>query len=351
MSERYLLDVIERRRSAPLLRPLLALSSKLYVLAVKGRHFAYRKNWLRSFSASVPTISIGNIVVGGTGKTPLVQMLATVLQGEGKIAILTRGFRSQVEKRKKILCIDKDRIASSEACGDEPLFLAQTTSASVWVGPDRVLSAQKAASAGAVCLILDDGFQHRRLRRDVEIVALDANDPFSGHRFLPHGLLRDLPERLQEADLIVANHTRDLDHYEEVKKELSAYTQAPIVAMQHELIQSLWLQGRRIGVFCGIGKPYYFFDALKRSGAQVAATCALLDHRGFPQKKLQAFIRACKEKGATSIVCTEKDWVKLLSNEMELPIYPIAMRLSIVAGKEHWDSVIDKIKQRIKVFK
>ncbi|MBS0654093.1 MAG: tetraacyldisaccharide 4'-kinase, partial [Verrucomicrobia bacterium] len=339
--------------SAPLLRPMLALCSKLYAVAVKGRHLAYQKKWLPAFSADVPTVSIGNIVVGGTGKTPLVLMLATALQEEGKIAILTRGFRSQAEKRSEPLCIDKEHTVSAEICGDEPLFLAQTTLASIWIGPDRVLSAKKAAAAGAVCLILDDGLQHRRLRRDVEIVAIDANDPFSRHRFLPYGLLRDLPERLREADLIVANHTRDNDHYEEVKKELSAYTQAPIVAMQHTLVQSEPLQGHRIGAFCGIGKPQYFFNALKRAGAEIVATCALLDHQGFPREKLQAFVTACREKGAASIVCTEKDWVKLQPSEMEhgIPIRPIAMRLNIIAGKEHWDSAIDKIKQKIKVFR
>ncbi len=351
MSERYLLDVIERRRSAPLLRPFLALLSKLYAIAVKGRNFAYQKKWLPAFSATVPTVSIGNIVVGGTGKTPLVQMLAIALQNKGKIAVLTRGFRSQAEKRKEPLCIDKEHLVSAEICGDEPFFLAQATSASVWIGPDRVLSAQKAVAAGAVCLILDDGLQHRRLSRDVEIVAVDANDPFSDHRFLPHGLLRDLPERLREADLIVANHTRDNDHYEEVKKELSAYTQAPIVAMQHVLVQSFPLQGRRIGAFCGIGKPHYFFDALKRAGAEIVATCALLDHRSFPHDKLQIFVTACRKKGADSIVCTEKDWVKLQTNQMVLPIHPIAMRLNIIAGKEHWDSAIDTITQKIEVFR
>lgn len=351
MSERYLLDVIEGRRSAPLLRPLLALLSKLYAIAVKGRHFAYQKKWLPAFSASVPTVSIGNILVGGTGKTPIVQMLTIALQNQGKIAVLTRGFRSQAERRKEPLCIDKEHLLSAEICGDEPLFLAQMTSASIWIGPDRVLSAQKATEAGAVCLILDDGLQHRRLRRDVEIVAVDANDPFSGHRFLPHGLLRDLPERLQEADLIVANHTRDNDHYEEVKKKLSVYTQAPIVAMQHELVQSLPLQGLRTGAFCGIGKPHYFFDALKRAGTEIVAVCALMDHRNFPHEKLQAFVTACREKGADSILCTEKDWVKLQTNKMELPIHPIPMRLNIIGGKEHWDSVIDKITQKIKVFR
>lgn len=349
MSEQYLQDVITGKKRAPLLKPALALFSKIYALALKGRHLAYQKKWFQSFPASVPTVSIGNIVAGGTGKTPLVQMLANALQEEGKIAVLTRGFRSRAEKQTDPLCIHQARLAPAEICGDEPLFLARTTSASIWINANRVLSAERAIEEGAVCLVLDDGLQHRRLRRDVEIIAVDANDPFCHHRYLPYGLLRDLPERLQEADLVVATHTRDQKHYEEVKKELSTYTQAPIVAMQHELVKSVPLEGQRIGAFCGIGKPQYFFKALKRAGAEVIAAHALLDHEGFTQKKLRAFISECREKGAACVVCTEKDWVKLNDAENELPIYPIAMRLNIIAGKEHWDSAIEKIKQKIRV--
>jgi tetraacyldisaccharide 4'-kinase len=349
MSEKYLLDVIEGKKRAPLLLSVLALFSRLYAVAVKGRNLAYQKKWLPSFPAAVPTISIGNIVVGGTGKTPLVQMLATALQEEGKIAILTRGFRSKAEKQKDPLCIDQAHLVPAEICGDEPLFLAQMTSASIWINPNRTLSAKMAVEDGAVCLILDDGLQHRRLRRDVEIIAIDANDPFSRHRYLPYGLLRDLPERLQEADLIVANHTRDQDHYEEVKKELSAYTQASIVAMQHELVESIPLKGQRVGAFCGIGKPQYFFNALKQAGAEVVATNALLDHQSFSEEKLRAFVAECRENGAERIVCTEKDWVKLRTKEMQLPIHPVAMRLKIIAGKQYWDSAIEKIKQKIRV--
>lgn len=354
MLEKYLLDVIEGKRSSPVVSRLLALLSKPYRLAIKGRHFAYRKKWLSTCAAGIPTVSIGNIVVGGTGKTPLVQKLTRALQTEGKIAILTRGFRSQAEKCNEPICIDKNHPVSAELCGDEPLFLSQTTGASVWVGRNRVLSAKRAKTDGAACLILDDGFQHRKLDRDIEIVAIDAHDPFGQHRFLPHGLLRDLPERLQEADLIVANHTRDVDHYRQVKKELLAYTQAPVVAMQHLLVESLPLQGRRVGAFCGIGKPHYFFEALNRTGAEIVAHCALLDHQSFPIGQLEAFADTCAEQGATDIVCTEKDWVKLepeaISHLLErgIQIHPIAMRLEIIAGGEHWDSIIEKIKQKMR---
>ncbi len=352
IAEKYVLDLIEGRRSSSLLRPLLAFSSVLYRLAVKWRHSAYENKWFPTLSVSTPTISIGNIVVGGTGKTPLVHLLANTLQQQGKIAILTRGFRSHAEKRKEPLHLVKGCRVSAEFCGDEPLFLAESTDASVWVGPDRALSAHRAKEEGAVCLILDDGLQHRRLHRDFEIITIDANDPFSKHRFLPYGLLRDLPERLQQADLIVASHTRDLAHYERVKKELSTYTQAPIVAMQHELIETPRLQGCCIGVFCGIGKPHYFIDSLKSQGAELVDTCILLDHQGISLEKLDEFVEKCSEKGAEWIACTEKDWVKLQQLEIEqrlkLPVFPVRVRLKILAGQEHWDSIIERIKQKIK---
>lgn len=351
IGEKYVLDLIEGRRSSSLLRPVLALSSIFYRLAVMCRHAAYEHKWLQTLSVSTPTISVGNIVVGGTGKTPLVQLLANALQQQGKIAILTRGFRSQAEKRREPLRLVKGCGASAKFCGDEPLFLAESTEASVWVGPDRALSALRAQEEGAICLILDDGLQHRRLRRDLEIITIDANDPFSSGRFLPYGLLRDLPERLQHADLIVANHTRDLAHYERVKKELSAYTQAPVVAMQHEMIETPKLQASRIGIFCGIGKPHYFVDSLKRQGADVVDTCIMLDHQGISLENLEVFVQSCAEKGAEWIACTEKDWVKLQEQELKLrlklPVFPMKMHLKILAGQEHWDRIIERIKLKI----
>ena len=350
-TEQYILDVIEGKRSAPLLQFFLALLSRPYQLAVRGRNFVYQQGWLPSFKASSPVVSIGNLVVGGTGKTPLVQMLAQALQEKGMVAILTRGFRSQAEKRKEPLRIDKDHLVSAELCGDEPFILAETTGAAVWVSTNRVRSAQLAEASGADCLILDDGLQHRKLKRDIEIIVVDAKDPFSRHRFLPYGLLRDLPARLREADLVIATHTKDLQHYEEVKKELSAYTQAPIVAMQHELEHQQALCGQRVGAFCGIGKPDYFFDALKKAGAEIVATRRLLDHQMFPLEELNAFAIGCKKKGANRVVCTQKDWVKVKEVSCELPIEPIGMWLNILAGKEHWDLTIEKIKQKMKGFR
>lgn len=351
--EHYVLDLIDGKRSSPLVSCFFALISRLYRFAILGRHLAYRKKWLPTFRVSVPTVSIGNLVVGGTGKTPLVQMLANALEAEGKIAILTRGFRSKAEKALKPVCING--AADSDRVGDEPLLLARTTRASVWVGADRVLSAQQAEAEGAACLILDDGFQHRRLLRDIDIVAVDANNPVGRGRLMPYGLLRDVPERLKEADLIVATHTSGLEHYEQVKKELSRYTQAPIMAMRHVLNGIEFLKGRLIGAFCGIGRPDYFFDALQQAGAQIVFKRALLDHEGFTEGELDAFAGACQERGALDLVCTEKDWVKLSPAGIDrlaqvgVKVFPIAVRLEMVAGQEHWDQILEKIKQKIKV--
>lgn len=344
--EHYLLEIMEGKRPASFVKPLLASLSQLYGFGLHVRHLGYQKGWLSSFDPQLPTVSIGNIVVGGTGKTPLVQKLAEELEPMGKIAILTRGFRSEAENAKSPLCIDKDHLAPAGQCGDEPRLLAEQTNAWVFVGKNRALSAAAAKNLGAACLILDDGFQHRRLKRNFDIIAVDANDPFGRGRLLPLGLLRDLPKRLGQADLIVATHVRDLEHLTQVKKELSAYTQAPIVAMQHELVFPASLKGMKVGAFCGIGKPHYFFNALKKEGAHLVAMQALLDHRSFSIDELAGFALLCKEKGACALVCTEKDAVKLMQNQnIQLPIHSIGMRLKIIAGQEHWDSAIETIKQ------
>ncbi|MBI3236814.1 MAG: tetraacyldisaccharide 4'-kinase, partial [Chlamydiales bacterium] len=325
--------------------------SVLYRLGVDLRNKAYDKGWRRIHSVQAPVVSVGNISVGGTGKTPLVQLLASELQNSGQVAILTRGFRAK-KKKKKNLRIDSNTRLTAEECGDEPFLLSQTTQADIWIGSDRVLSAKAAQDAGASCLLLDDGFQHRRLFRDLEIVVIDSEDPVSSFRFLPYGFLRDHPKRLKKADLLVATHLRDLEHYAALQKLLSPYSKAPLVGMQREFMTSLTLEKRKIGVFCALARPSYFLSALQAAQANIIEAYILPDHRSPLEKQLQKFIASCKEKGATDIVCTEKDWVKLrLEDSPALQVHPLAIRLKVIAGKTHWDQTIATIKQRIEVYR
>ncbi len=348
--ERTLLPIIRGEKKAPLVKTGLAGLSTLYRLLITARHLAYDRGLFNTSQLSVPVISVGNVTVGGTGKTPFVHLLASSLQAKLQLAILTRGYRSQIEKKGEIKCISTGQgpLFSPEECGDEPYFLAQKTLAAVWVGADRVASGQQAINAGAKCLLLDDGMQHRRLKRDFEIVILDASDPFSRGRFLPWGLLRDSPTRLKQANLIVVNHLQDEEHYKKLQRMLAPITTAPLIGMQIEVKNKTAFFPRKVGVFCGIGQPARFLQTVRDLKSEIVDTFIANDHGSLPPGQLQAFAERCHHKGAEALLCTEKDYVKLsLERNVHLNIVPIEIQLKIVAGEGHWQELIENILQKV----
>lgn len=341
--ESYIIDMIEGRRRG---KKILSAAGHLYGLGVNLRNLGYDKKWIKSLSVPIPVISVGNIVSGGTGKTPLVRKLAEDLMLRHKVAILTRGYRSKIEKSRCIvnICKGAGPLVSAEQCGDEPYWLAQhLPGAYIWVGRDRAQAAHQAHIQGAEIILLDDGMQHRRLERNIEIVVMDAQDLFGKGNYLPGGYLRDNPDRLRQAHLIVINRIRDDAHYEAVKQQLQQYTNAPIVGMRPSLTGDL--SHKKVGLFCGIGNPERFVESVKASGAEIVETYFTPDHTGITDKDLKIFAARCKSLGAESLVCTEKDAVKLAKNiKCPLPILPLEAKSEIVSGNIHWNNLLEKIR-------
>jgi tetraacyldisaccharide 4'-kinase len=348
--ERTLLEIIRGEKKAPFIEAGLAGLSGVYRSIIAARNLAYDQGWISSVQLPALVISVGNIVVGGTGKTPLVHLLASRLHEKIPLAILTRGFRSQIEKlgKNKKISSENGPICSVEECGDEPYFLAQKTKIPIWVGADRALSGRLAIEEGAKCLLLDDGMQHRRLKRDIEIVIVDGMDLFSKERFLPWGLLRDSPKRLRTANLIVCTHVRDQNHYCQLQKQLNHLTHAPTVAAQIEVLGKESYIPRKAGAFCVIGKPDRFLQTLRDLKSEIVDTLILKDHESLPSSQLKKFAETCRDKGAELLLCTEKDYVKLPPDlSVCLKIDPIEIQLKIIAGKEHWEKLIENILDRI----
>ncbi len=316
-------------------KSVLHFLSYLYQSGVAVRNFAYDQGILKTTQVSVPVISIGNIVAGGTGKTPLVKFLAKELIKNFHVAILSRGYCSLVEKRGASLLITPTTTVSE--CGDEPFWLAQQIpEAEVWVGRDRSISAQRAEKNGADVIILDDGMQHRQLKRDFEVVVVDGTDPLGQGFFLPRGWLRDTPSRLKNADLIVVTESRS-----GVEELLRSYTRAPIVAV--EVKTSTSLVGKRVAAFCAIGSPHRFLQTIKKAGGQVVASFFKPDHTPFNAKAIEQFKASSK---ADLLICTEKDFVKL-SNSIQSMVLPLSTHLEISQGKERWQEILIQITNRI----
>jgi tetraacyldisaccharide 4'-kinase len=343
--ESYFLDVIEGRKKAPFLRPLLAGSSIFYRLAIAMRNLAYDKNWLDSQKAALPVISVGNIVTGGTGKTPLVHKLAEEFSQMAKVAVLTRGFRSEIEKTNQFLRLNGQEEIDVKQCGDEPLLLSRLLPfVDIWVGKNRRKTAEEAKKQGAELLILDDGMQYRSLKRDVEVVILDGKDPFGKGYFLPRGLLRDLPSRLKEADFIVVNHVENEGHFKALQEQIRMFSMAPVVGTQVKPLENQIFQ-KRVGVFCGIGKPERFFQTLKNMQVDIVSSLVLPDHVSPSQETLKRFADECRIKGIEYLVCTEKDRIKLPSQfELALPLVSIKAVLEITYGRENWEKMVKNIK-------
>jgi tetraacyldisaccharide 4'-kinase len=344
-----ILMIMQGQKKAPIASVCLQLLSVPYRFVVALRNFCYDRGILPSQKLKGTVVSIGNVVAGGTGKTPLTQLLATCLQDHMHLGILTRGYRSHIEKQKGIKQISTGTgpLCSAAECGDEPFLLAQKTKASIWVGADRVTSGKRAIAQGIQCLLLDDGMQHRRLKRDFEIVVIDGRDPFSKGRFLPWGMLRDSPKRLENATLIVATHVKDSAHFAQLQALIPLYSLAPLVGSQIAVLDKEHFKPGKVGVFCGIGKSAYFLQTVRDLKSEIIDTLILEDHGSLRQDQLEAFAENCLEKGAKAILCTEKDYVKLPRSQIEklpLEIVPVAIEMKIVFGREDWDHLIEKIK-------
>jgi tetraacyldisaccharide 4'-kinase len=361
--EIYFLEVIKGQRKG-----LLALTIKVILLPlswifkffVTFRNWAFDRGWLRRYTPPVPVvISIGNIVAGGTGKTPVTSLLAKEFYSDVPLAILTRGYRSKAEKMATPVVLSKGQgpMHPASFSGDEPYMLSQNfPKAFVFVGKDRHKASNMAAKAGVKLILLDDGMQHRRLARDFEIVVMDAFDPFGQGYFLPRGLLREGKKSLARADLIVLNHVRNHIQYMSLRQQIANYTTAPVVGTKTEVSQILDLndqpfpsiKGKRAGIFCGIAHPDYFANTIKEQEAIIVESHFIADHVDYNFLHLSAFAKRCKEKGAEILICTEKDRVKLVESlDLPLPVVWVKMYLVFVEGETQWRAFVQRAKNTL----
>lgn len=352
-AQSYIVDVIEGRRKGVFIKGALLAMSGVFEMGVKLRNLAFDRHWIKEKKVALPVISIGNIIAGGTGKTAFIQRLAKDLRLLGKVSILSRGYRSEIEKIGGSLHLVEQSRITPEVCGDEAYLLFKSLpDAVLFVGKDRVLNAERAVYHEADMILLDDGMQYRALHRDIEIVMLHGEDLYGRGFFLPRGYLRDSPKRLESVDAIIVNHIQDLNHFHEMEKEISTWTKAPIIGtrMVPEAIETVGeerfrdLKDRRIGAFCGLGKPESFFKTLSEMGGKIVEEWILPDHMGPTEDELSLFAERCVERGCDIIICSEKDWVKLpVGLELPIPLGFLKAELKVVTGKERYGELIQTI--------
>lgn len=270
----------------------------------------------RRYWAAIPVISIGNITLGGAGKTPVVQFLAEHFANQGEqVAILSRGYGSNNNKPYQLTAQD-----TAATVGDEPLMLYHALaqhSVQVWVSPNRADAARRAEQAGATLLILDDGFQHHQLARNADIVVVDGTTGFGNGLCLPAGPLREPLRALKRAHfMIVLNSTESHPHYwQHTAYRAKTKLHAQDVAK---------LTGKNVVAFAGIAHPTHFFTALTNAGVTVVATQAFADHHAFTRNELKDLQALAAQHNAV-LVTTSKDAARLPTT---FPARPIRLELT-----------------------
>ncbi len=376
-AETFFLEVIfgqRRGRLASVVRGLLHGMSHGYRLAIEARRLLYDTRIIRDTTLGVQVIAIGNLTVGGTGKTPVVEKFARELRDRGRnVAILSRGYRSKPpplssrfidrlllrreQTPPRIVSDGRSLLLDSESAGDEPFMLASNLKdVIVLVDKDRVKAGRYAIEKfGCDTLLLDDGFQYWKLRgRRQDVVLIDCQQPFGNQHLLPRGTLREPISQLARAGVIFI--TKSDGKTQALRERIAALNpRAPVIECVHhplyfedvftgEQKDISFMAGRRVAALTGIAQPESFEEGLKRLGGELVYTKRFADHHRFTQQEILNAINRSKKRMAQVLFTTQKDAVRFPKlDRRDLPIYFMRVEIKIMAGANDFRDCVDKI--------
>jgi tetraacyldisaccharide 4'-kinase len=349
LSDTQFRELVSGRWKGPVamaLRGVLALAEHPYGWIVRWRNAQFDRGLTHPARVKAPVISIGNLTVGGTGKSPFVAWLARWFMDRNIAAtIISRGYGS-----------------TSGRPNDEALELAARLPGMPHLqNPDRIAAAGEALTANPKqVLILDDAFQHRRLARDLDIVLLDALAPFGYEHLLPRGLLREPVEGLSRAQVIALTRSDAVDENRRREIETMARRLAPravwielvhrptrLVSAGGECLELADLHGEPVAAFCGIGTPAGFRHTLETCGLHISAWLELPDHCPYGERELGRVIDWLKAIDVEHVVCTRKDLVKIPREELAgKRLWAIEIELAIVRGREALEAILAQVASR-----
>jgi tetraacyldisaccharide 4'-kinase len=379
--ETFVLEVIfEERRDtrAALMRAFLHACSKLFQAGVKARRFLYDVRILRDATLGVQVIAIGNLTVGGTGKTPVVEKFAKALRDRGrKVAILSRGYKSKApplwqkwwfwlnhtEEAPPRVVSDGERVLlDSELAGDEPFMLARNLpGVVVLVDKNRVKAGAYAIKRfGCDTLVLDDGFQYLPLKGQLNLLLVDKTNPFGNGHLLPRGVLREPIKHLRRASYVFLTKSNGQRDHELESVIARNNPGVDIIECAHrpQYLQRLggprgalegrepltFLKGRRVLAFSGIATPESFEKFLRDLGALIVARERFLDHYRFASEDFDELVAQAQHEGAECLVTTEKDAVRIPEDwSCPLPLYYLRLEIDLISGAADFNEAVARI--------
>lgn len=328
------------------IKPCLWLLSLLYRVGLGIRNRMFDWGFRSTEKVDIPVISLGNLTTGGTGKTPMVAFLTQWFQRqEMKVALLSRGYRALPGE------VNDEKLLLDRLCPGIPHYQ----------NPNRRLSAGKAVAEGAALLILDDGFQHRVLGRNLDIVLIDSICPWGYGHLLPRGLLREPRSSLRRSDFVILTRTDQCSQIEldRLTNEVANYVPQDCIAHavfkpqglvnvkgETESLESF--AGKMIGAFCAIGNPEGFRRTLENAGFQISHMQTFPDHHHYTSNELNEIGSRAFQTSAELIITTGKDLVKISEQKLsEIPVWAIEIGVEITRGQQAFEARLQTITREV----
>ncbi|MFB0506133.1 MAG: tetraacyldisaccharide 4'-kinase [Thermodesulfobacteriota bacterium] len=336
----------------------LHLISFVYGLGVRARLFLYGTGFLKGYRLPCKVISVGNITLGGTGKTPTVEHIAKLLKEEGMdVVVLSRGYGGRMERSFGVVSDGKQILLSPGEAGDEPYMLAQRLEGiPILIGRRRDLSGRYASTQfHPRVAILDDGYQHLGVKRDVDILLVDSQTGFGNGYLFPRGPLREPLDQLRRADLFILTKLDERDTCGELEERIKFHNKDAIIFHSNyrpDYLTDLhggkrlplgYIKGRRVVAVSGIANPAYFRHLLERAGAKVEAEINFPDHHVYSRKDIPIIQRGIQN--AECIVTTDKDAAKLIGVvKGDFPAMSLGISLEIIEGDHFKELLLDLLR-------
>jgi len=315
----------------------------LYRAGFHARTFAYRTGWFHSHRLPGPVISIGNITTGGTGKTPLVEWVCRrIAEIENKrVCVLTRGYGRKNPTEQVLVSDGNEVIAKPDVAGDEPYLLARNLlgKAAVVANVNRRAAGEWAyKNLGSEVFVLDDGFQHFEIQRDLDIVTIDATNPFGNSMLLPAGPLREPTKNLRRANCIVLTRTEQVKNVKEIVQQISTVAKNIPVFTSRMVTQKFTdvagddfplaeIKDKAIGAFCAVGNSSSFFEHLRSESLQPLFSRSYRDHHQYTQLDVDGLTAHARRTSAEALITTAKDATKLANLKLEIPCYVLHIEI------------------------